>query len=346
MSPANEPAVALSSAPALKPPLVAHPLAAVPESLKGGVVAIGNFDGLHPGHRTLLDLAIRQARDLQVPAVVLTFEPHPRTVFRPDQPVFRLTPLPAKARLLAALGIDGLAVAHFDRAFAANTADAFVDEVLIGRLRVAGAIVGFNFRFGYGREGTAAALAEAGAHRGFAVAIVDEICETDGAAASSSVIRDDLASGDIASANRRLGYRWFVVGTVIAGDRRGRELGYPTANIALGADCRLRHGIYAVRLQRADGAVYDGVANYGRRPTFDNGAPLLEVNVFGFSGDLYGETVAVSFIGWVRPELKFDSAGALTAEMARDTEAARALLAAAGDGTALDRALVEHLPAA
>jgi len=347
MSAANAPAHPQPAAPfALRPPLVAHPLASVPESLKGGVAAIGNFDGLHPGHRALIDLVVRQARDLQVPAVVVTFEPHPRTVFRPDHPVFRLTPLPAKARLLAALGVDGLVVATFDRTFAATTADAFVDEILMGRLRVVGAVVGFNFRFGYGREGTAAALAEAGAHRGFAVAIVDEICEIDGAAASSSVIRDDLAAGDVATANRRLGYRWFVVGAVIAGHRRGRELGYPTANIALGADCRLRHGVYAVRLQRADGTVHDGVASYGRRPTFDDGAPLLEVNLFDFSGDLYGETLAVSFVGWIRPELKFDSAAALVAEIGRDAETARAILAAAGEGSDLDRAIAEHAPAA
>jgi riboflavin kinase/FMN adenylyltransferase len=319
--------------------LIAHPLGAVPASLRGAVVALGNFDGLHAGHRALLDVALDQARPLGVPAVVLTFEPHPRSVFRPDQPVFRLTPLPAKARLLAALGLDGLVVVPFDRTFATTTADAFIDDVLIRRLNVAGVIVGYNFRFGYGREGTAPSLAGAGTGRRFAVAILDEICEQDGVARSSSAIRDDLAAGDIATANARLGYRWFVVGPVIAGDRRGRELGFPTANIALGPDCRLRHGVYAVRLRRADGTVLDGVASYGRRPTFDNGAPLLEVHAFDFSGDLYGEEVVVSFFGWLRPELKFDSAEALIAAMQGDAAAARALLDNAGPGTEIDRAL-------
>ena len=143
--------------------------------------------------------------------------------------------------------------------------------------------------------------------------------EADGEPVSSTAIREDLAAGDIAAANARLGYRWFVVGKVVPGDRRGRELGYPTANLRLGADCRLRHGIYAVRMQRADGAILGGVASYGRRPTFDNGAPLLEVFVFDFSGDLYGEEVAVAFVGWIRPELKFDSVAALIAAMDRDS---------------------------
>jgi riboflavin kinase/FMN adenylyltransferase len=321
------------------PVLIPHSLSAVPASLRGSVVALGNFDGLHGGHRALLDLALGEARHLGVPAVVLTFEPHPRTIFRPDHPVFRLTPLPAKARLLAALGLDGLIVAEFDRTFASTTADAFIDEVLIRRLNVAAVVVGYNFRFGYGREGTAPTLAGAGSHRGFAVAILDEVCEQSGVPVSSSVIRDDLIAGDVTSANARLGYRWFIVGTVIAGDRRGRELGFPTANIALGSDCRLRHGVYAVRMRRADGTVLDGVASYGRRPTFDNGAPLLEVHAFDFAGDLYGEEVVVSFFGWIRPELKFDSAEALVATMERDAAAAREILAAADAGSAIDRAL-------
>ena len=161
----------------------------------------------------------------------------------------------------------------------------------------------------------------------------------DGAPFSSSAVRDALAAGDIAAANRLLGYRWFVVGEVVAGARRGRDLGFPTANIALGADCQLRHGIYAVRAERADGTLLDGVASYGRRPTFDNGAPLLEVYLFDFAGDLYGETLAVSFVDWIRAEAKFDSVEALVAEIGRDAEEARRRLAAAGPGTALDLAL-------
>jgi riboflavin kinase / FMN adenylyltransferase len=322
------------------PPLTAYPLDQIPETLTGGVVAVGNFDGVHGGHRALLAAARAEATARGVPAVVLTFEPHPRTFFRPETPVFRLTPLPAKARLLRALGIDGLVVVNFDRAFAAKPAAAFVEEILIGRLKLAAAVVGFNFHFGKGRGGSPALLAEAGERGGFPVTIVGAVDDAgSGAAVSSSAIRENLAAGDIAAANARLGYRWFVVETVVPGDRRGRELGYPTANLRLEPDCRLRHGIYAVRMQRADGSLLDGVASYGRRPTFDNGAAILEVHVFDFGGDLYGETLSVAFVGWIRPELKFPSVATLTVAMDGDAEAAHAMLAEAGPGSALDRVL-------
>lgn len=311
----------------------------VPADLTGGVVAVGNFDGVHGGHRALLSVAVAEARRRRVPAVVLTFEPHPRTVFRPEAPVFRLTPLPAKARLLGALGIDGLIVATFDRAFSTIPAEAFIDEILVGRLKLSGAVVGFNFHFGQGRAGTPAVLAGAGARKGFAVTVVDQVQEMNGSPVSSTAIRENLAAGEIALANARLGYRWFVVGEVVQGERRGRELGYPTANIRLPADCRLRHGIYAVRVQRADGTQFDGVASYGRRPTFDNGAPILEVFVFDFSGDLYGEELAISFVAWIRPELRFDSVAALVVAMDGDSKTARGMLAEAGPGTPLDGAL-------
>jgi riboflavin kinase / FMN adenylyltransferase len=311
----------------------------VPADLSGGIVAVGNFDGVHGGHRALLSVAVTEAARRRVPAIVLTFEPHPRTVFRPEAPVFRLTPLPAKARLLGALGIDGLVVATFDRAFSTIPADTFIDEILIARLKLSSAVVGFNFHFGQGRGGTPALLADAGARKGFSVTVVDQVLEADGVPVSSTAIRDNLAAGEIAVANARLGYRWFVVGEVVPGDRRGRELGYPTANIRLPADCRLRHGIYAVRVQRADGTVHDGVASYGRRPTFDNGPPILEAFLFDFDDDLYGETLSVSLVGWIRPELKFDSVAALVAAMDGDSKTAREMLAAAGPGTPLDQAL-------
>jgi riboflavin kinase/FMN adenylyltransferase len=182
-------------------------------------------------------------------------------------------------------------------------------------------------------------LGAAAKRDGFSLTVIDQVCELNGEPVSSSVIRDDLQRGDIGAANARLGYRWFVVGTVQHGDHRGRDLGFPTANLNLGPDCRLRHGIYAVRLRRADGSVHDGVASYGRRPTFDDGAPLLEVYLFDFSGDLYGEEVAVSFLNWIRPELKFDSVPELVAAIDRDCAVARILLASAGPGTPLDQAL-------
>lgn len=322
------------------PPLTACSLDQVPASLTGGVVAVGNFDGVHGGHRALLAAARSEAAERGVPAVVLTFEPHPRTFFRPQTPVFRLTPPAAKARLLQALGIDGLVVANFDRALATMPAENFVDEILIGRLKLAAAVVGFNFHFGKGRAGSPALLAAAGKRAGFPVTIIGEVDDAaSGGPVSSSAIRENLAAGDIAVANARLGYRWFVVGRVVAGDRRGRELGFPTANLRVEPDCGLRHGIYAVRMQRADGTILDGVASYGRRPTFDNGAVILEAHLFDFQGDLYGEEVEVSFVGWIRPELKFSSAASLIAEMRRDAEAARAMLAEAGPGSPLDKAL-------
>lgn len=303
------------------------------------MVAVGNFDGVHGGHRALLATAKAEASRRGVTATVLTFEPHPRTFFRPENPVFRLTPLAAKARLLTVLDIDALVFAEFNRAFAALNADAFIDEILIRRLRIAGIVVGFDFRFGQGRAGTADVLAAAGVAKGFGVTVVDQVCAADGAPVSSSAIRNALAEGAVASANTLLGYRWFIVGEVIHGEKRGRDLGFPTANIRLGDDCRLRHGIYAVRLQRADGTMVDGVASYGRRPTFDNGAPLLEVYLFDFSADLYGERVEVTFVDWIRPEMKFDGLDALVAAIHGDVGTARRQLAAAGAQTALDKAL-------
>jgi riboflavin kinase/FMN adenylyltransferase len=314
-------------------------LADLPTDLAGGVVAVGNFDGMHRGHAALLAATRRMASEMAAPAVVLTFEPHPRTLFRPETPVFRLTPLAAKARLLKAIGLDGLAVAAFDRAFAAISAEEFVERILVERLKLNAAIVGFNFHFGQGRKGTPADLADAGRRLGFAVTVFDEISGDAGEPVSSSAIRDCLAAGDVAGANRKLGYRWFVLGDVVAGDRRGRELGFPTANIRLGEDCRLRHGIYAVRMQRAGGEILPGVASYGRRPTFGGGPPVLEVFLFDFSGDLYGEEVAVSFVDWIRPELTFSGAVALVAAMDRDSARARDILATAGPGSSLDETL-------
>jgi riboflavin kinase/FMN adenylyltransferase len=321
--------------PALEP----QTIDAVPPGLKGAVVAVGNFDGMHAGHRALLDAAEDAARQRGVPTVVLTFEPHPRTVFRPDLPVFRLNPLPVKARLMRALGADGLVVAEFTPALAALSAEAFVSEVLVRHLNVSAAVVGYNFHFGKDRQGSPAGLQRAGERLGFPVIVVPEVFGPDGAAVSSSTIRAALEAGDVTAANGQLGYRWFVVGEVITGARRGRELGFPTANIDLGPDCRLRHGIYAVRLQRPDGAWHDGVASYGRRPTFDNGNPLLEVFVLDLSADLYGENVGVSFVDWIRPEARFRGVPELVAAIRQDAETARRVLAANRGGTDIDRAL-------
>jgi riboflavin kinase / FMN adenylyltransferase len=320
--------------------LAPHSLATASPGLTGGVVAIGNFDGVHRGHTILLRTAMAVARERGLAALALTFEPHPRTIFKPESPVFRLTPLPAKARLLTAVGLDGLVVIPFDRTFSTLTADAFVEEILVDRLQIDGVVVGRDFHFGKGRGGSAATLAAHSRNFGFSATVVDPVVGDSGETISSSSIRDALAAGDVAMANDLLGHRWFVVGEVVAGDRRGRELGFPTANIRLPADCRLRHGVYAVTMRRADGTLLRGVASYGRRPTFDNGPPLLEVFAFDFSGDLYGETVIVVFLDWIRSEEKFASVDALVEAMRQDVASAEAIIAGIGPGNTLDDAVL------
>jgi riboflavin kinase/FMN adenylyltransferase len=310
----------------------------IPTSLLGGVIALGNFDGVHRGHLAILEAVIADARRRQREALVLTFEPHPRNLFRPDLPVFRLTPREAKERLFAAIGIDAAVVIDFDRTIAALSAEAFVANVLVARLEAGAVAVGYNFHFGKGRTGSAEFLAAAGARFGFPVSVIGPIAGKDGVPYSATRIREALEAGDLARANRMLGYRWFVIGTVVSGDRRGRDLGFPTANMRLPDHCRLRHGIYAVRVLTG-GRLLGGVASFGRRPTFDNGAPLLEVYLFDFSGDLYGEEVTVAFVAWIRPEIRFESVEGLVTQMGDDTARARRILADSGPGNALDQAL-------
>lgn len=312
------------------------PLDDIPATLRGAALAIGNFDGMHRGHHALFAAARSEADARTLPALMLTFEPHPRSVLKPDEPLFRLTPLAAKARLAAAFGLDGVVVARFDAAFAAVSAEEFVARVLVERLAIAAVIVGHDFQFGHDRLGGAAFLAGAGGRHCFSTSVVGAVTDGFGTPYSASRIRRLLGEGDIAGANDELGYRWFVTGAVQHGDKRGRELGYPTANIRLPSDCGLALGIYAVTLTRADGTVLPAVASYGRRPTFDNGAVLLEVHVFDFSGDLYGEDVAVTFHAYLRGEERFASIEALIEQMDRDSLAARAVLAAAGPGSGID----------
>jgi riboflavin kinase/FMN adenylyltransferase len=328
-----------ANAGAARKPLTPHLLDHVPAALTGAVYAIGNFDGVHLGHAVLFETAMAAARPRGLPAVVLTFEPHPRSVFHPEAPVFRLAPLDAKARLFAAFGMDGLIVIPFDRSFAGRKADAFVESDLVGRLAAKAVVVGYDFHFGKGRAGSPEYLSEAGRRLGFDVNVISPVANDAGIAISSSRIRAHLEAGDVVSASRLLGYRWFVTGEVVAGDQRGRALGMPTANLRLAADCRLRHGIYAVHFRRDDGSVHHGVASYGRRPTFDNGPPILEVHLLDFAGDLYGEHVIVTFRDWIRAEARFETVDALVAEMRRDLEAARLVLADTAAGSPVDRAL-------
>jgi riboflavin kinase/FMN adenylyltransferase len=299
------------------------------DSLRGATVAIGNFDGVHRGHKAVIAAALARARGLGKPAAALTFEPHPRTFFDPEEPLFRLTPEAAKLRLLAATGLDGAIVLAFNAELAKVSAEDFVARVLVERFAISGAAIGFNFHFGANRAGSPEFLQAQGKRRGFAVDIVPPLLDG-GQPVSSGPIRAALAEGRPQEAAGFLGYPWFVSGTVIHGDRRGRELGFPTANLRLDPACALRHGIYAVRTAVA-GRRYDGVASFGRRPMFDTGAVLLEVFLFDFSGDLYGATIDVAFIAWLREEAVFASAKDLVRQMEEDSRLARQALAAAGN---------------
>ncbi len=299
-----------------------------PGALYGAVVAIGNFDGVHRGHRTVIGAALARAAALGTKAAALTFAPHPRRYFQPDVPLFNLSSERDKLRLLAATGLDGAIVMRFDAELAATSAQDFVEKILVGRFGVAGATIGFDFHFGQKRQGSPQYLAEQGARLGFAVDIVPPL-EDEGRPVSSGAVRAALSEGKVVEAAELLGAPWFVSGEVIHGEKRGREFGFPTANIRLDPACGLKHGIYAVRMAVA-GKRYDGVASFGIRPMFDAGAPLLEVFLFDFNGDLYGESVDVAIVGWIRPELKFASIDDLKRHMVADAAQARDALKRAG----------------
>jgi riboflavin kinase/FMN adenylyltransferase len=302
---------------------VTHGEAPLVPALRGAVVAIGNFDGVHRGHRAVIEAARARAQALGRPAAALTFEPHPRSFLRPHEPLFRLTDERAKLRLFAATGLSGAIVLRFDAQLAEPAPENFINDVLLHQLGISGASVGFDFRFGRGRTGTPDLLAAEGARRKFTVDVVPAV-EIDGRRISSGAIRELLAAGRIEDANELLGYPWFVSGEVVHGDKRGRELGYPTANVRLA--CGLRHGIYAVRVGVGEHR-YDGVASFGRRPMFDVGTVLLEVFLFDFADDLYGRTIDIAFIGWIRHEIAFASVEELVRRMDEDSRRARALLA-------------------
>jgi len=304
------------------------PAAAIP---KGTVVAMGNFDGVHLGHRAVIQAALQMAHSHGRPALAVTFEPHPRRFFSPNTPQFRLTDEAAKLRLLAGTGLAGAVVMTFDKMRAGTSAQDFIHHDLIERLGISGIAVGYDFHFGKGRVGSPSLLVNEAPRLGIEVDVQPHV-DIEERPVSSSAIRMALAEGQIDDATRMLDGPWFVTGEVIHGEKRGRDLGFPTANIRLDVNCGLRHGIYAVRVgrgQRKDQVRFDGVASFGRRPTFDNGAPLLEVFLFDFKGDLYGSVLDIAFIGFIRDELKFDHVDALVVQMNDDSARARAMLAAA-----------------
>src|ERR1700704_532067 len=302
------------------------PAAAIP---RGAVVAMGNFDGVHLGHRAVIAAALQMGKAHGKPALRVPFEPHPRSFFSPNSPQFRLSDEASKLRLLAGTGLDGAVVMTFDKGRAGTSAQDFIHHDLIRRLGISGIAVGYDFHFGKGRVGSPSLLVSEAPRLGIEVDVQAHVDIAE-RPVSSSAIRMALAEGQIDDATEMLGGPWFVTGEVIHGEKRGRELGYPTANIRLDGNCGLRHGIYAGRGGRGDQRL-DGVASFGRRPTFDNGAPLLEIFLFDFKGDLYGESLDIAFIDFIREELKFSSVEALVRQMDDDSARARAALSAAPD---------------
>lgn len=302
----------------------------LPPEVRGSAVAVGNFDGVHLGHREVIVEAGRIARASGLPWAVLTLEPHPRSIFEPDAPPFRLTPYAAKVRLIEALGPGLLVVAPFDAAFARTPPRAFVERVLVDGLGARHVVCGHDFAFGHGRKGTPELLLWLGDEFDFGFTCVHEIKDSDGEPYSSTRIRDHLRNGRPGDAARLLGRPYAIEGEVVAGEKRGRALGFPTANIALGEYQRPANGVYAVRLRwREQGTEVwrDGIANVGVRPTFGGTEPLLEVHVFDFGGDLYGRMLRVELLDYLRPEKKFDGLEHLRAQIAEDCARARRILA-------------------
>ncbi len=298
----------------------------IPDQLRGSIVALGNFDGFHLGHQAVVGRAVARAFHERRPVIVATFDPHPVKFFKPAVPPFRLTNLDQREALFAHAGADAMLVFEFGPELASMDAEEFVAEVLGRSIGAAGVVTGDDFSFGKGRKGDAALLAAVGADHGIAAEAVPQVV-LDGERISSGRIREALIAGDIGTATRMLSRDYAIEGVVQPGDRRGRELGYPTANVTLGDYLRPKYGIYAVRVTLDDGSEHPGVASLGVRPTFEPPEELLEAHLFGFDGDLYGRKIDVALHAFIREERKFDSAEALVAEMKKDEAAARELLA-------------------
>jgi len=322
--------------------LACRQIADIPIDLrkKGCVVAIGNFDGVHRGHQSVLQRAQALAEQHDLPALVLSFEPHPRTFFNPNSPVDRLTPSAAKIEIFQKLGFTGVILLDFDQRLAALSAQDFIVKILIEGLGAKHVVTGENFYFGQGRSGNPKILEEAGAQLGFSTSTVKALNDEVGVAISSSRIRQLLFEGEVEAAAYLLGYHYRIGAPVVQGNQLGRTLGFPTANMQVPEQTRLQTGIYAVRLRRSSGALHDGVASFGFRPTVNEVTePLLETFIFDFKDDLYGEVCSVSFFARLRGEEKFAALPAMITQMHRDTERARTLLQAVSPLSPLDAAL-------
>ncbi|WP_432768874.1 MAG: bifunctional riboflavin kinase/FAD synthetase [Sphingopyxis sp.] len=298
----------------------------IEEPLRGGVIALGNFDGFHAGHQAVVGRAVRHARDEGRPAIVATFDPHPVRFFKPDIAPFRLTTLDQRQELFAAAGADAMLVLPFDAALAGTSAEDFIADLLLARYGAAGVVTGADFVFGKGRGGDVVTLADHARRRGFFTEMVSPVDDAD-EVISSSRIRDALQAGDCKTAARLLTRPFTVRGRVQHGDKNGRLLGFPTANIDMGTYLRPLYGIYAVTGRLPDGRVLKGAANLGIRPSFDPPKELLEPHFFDFAEDLYGQDIDVAFHAFIRAEAKYDGMDALMAQIAKDCDAAKALLA-------------------
>jgi riboflavin kinase/FMN adenylyltransferase len=297
----------------------------VPARLRGAAIGLGVMDGVHLGHQAVVADARAIAEQTGVRLAAAVFEPHPRHHFQPDAPPFRIQSAGQRVRALAAVGVEAVFELAFGPAMAALTKDEFARDELVGRLGVTHVSVGFDFRYGRGRKGDVESLRAEGAALGFGVSVVAPFMR-EGEKVSSTAIRACIAEGRMQDAALLLSRPWAIEGAVVRGDQRGRALGFPTANMALGDYVRPRFGIYAARADLGDGSLRAGVASCGVRPMYPSPDPLLEIHVLDFDGDLYGRRIEVQLIGFLRPEARFDSAEALTAQMAEDAAAARAML--------------------
>ena len=302
---------------------------ALPADARGAAVAIGNFDGVHPGHQTVIHEAGLIAGDMCRPWAVLTFEPHPRAFFTPSSEPFRLTPFRSKARRIAELGADLLIVQRFDKAFSSLPAEDFVNTVLVDGLGAGHVVSGYDFVFGHKRGGNCELLLAMGAKKGFGFTAVNAQTDSSGEAYSSTRVRERLGGADPRGAAAILGRDFEIEGRVARGEARGKSIGFPTANIPLGAYLRPALGVYAVRaaIEQENGEIWlDGVANIGVRPTFGSDGVVLEVFLFDFDDDLYGKRLRVRLVDFLRPEKKFDGVDDLKAQIAQDSAKAQKIL--------------------
>ncbi|WP_394998842.1 bifunctional riboflavin kinase/FAD synthetase [Sphingomonas sp.] len=297
----------------------------VPQVLRGAILALGNFDGFHLGHQAVVGRAVQRGAHERRAVIVATFDPHPVRWFKPDAAPFRLTSLDQRERLFAQAGADAMLVFAFDGTLAATSAEEFIERLLAERIGAAGVVTGGDFTFGAKRGGNARVLAELGPAHGIIGETVAPVM-LDGEPVSSSRVREALGAGDPGRATRLLTRPFAIQGVVEHGDKRGRTLGYPTANVALGKYLRPKYGIYAVRVRLDDGSEHDGVASLGIRPSFDPPVEMLETFIFDWSGDLYGLPIEVALVRFIRPEAKFDDLGELVKQMDADSAAARRLL--------------------